>query len=372
MVDFDEMGPEKVIEVFNPKIGMRGFVVIDNTALGPGKGGIRMTPTVTKNEVARLARAMTWKCALADLPFGGGKSGIVANDKQITVKKKHEIVKAFAEALSEISPDKYVAAPDMNIAAEEMRVFARINGPQSATGKPLYMKGLPHELGSTGFGVFHAGAVAAEFMDLQLNGATVAVEGFGNVGMYAAKFFAEAGARLVGVSDSRGVIYNKDGLQFDKLEKVKNKQGSVTAYKPGKVLTNAEIVSMKADILVTAAVPDLIRIGDIARVRAKLIVEGSNIPTSPEVEEHLFKRDVMIVPDFVANAGGVISSYAEYRGMGKKDMFKLVEKKIRKNTNIVLEVANKNNCKVRECAMSIARERVLKECKTCGVPGKKE
>src|SRR3990167_6066456 len=142
---FDGFGPEKIIEVYNPKYGMRGFVVLDNLSLGPGKGGIRMTPSVSMDEVKRLARAMTWKNALADLPFGGAKSGIIADPKNMSQKQKDEMIKAFAESLRLISPKKYVAAPDINTAEHEMAVYAKANGSRkSCTGKPKSMGGLPH------------------------------------------------------------------------------------------------------------------------------------------------------------------------------------------------------------------------------------
>src|SRR3989344_6393055 len=169
MVDWDRYGPEKVIQVYNPKVGMRGVVVLDNLSLGPAKGGIRMTPSVNVDEVARLARAMTWKCSLANLPFGGGKSGIIANPKEISKEKKDEIVAAFAEALKIVCPKLYVAAPDINTAEHEMEVFANAVGSKKAcTGKPKKMGGLPHELGSTGFGVYHATRVALEHMNKKI------------------------------------------------------------------------------------------------------------------------------------------------------------------------------------------------------------
>jgi len=366
MVEFDVFGPEKILEVYSPHVGMRGFVVIDSTALGPGKGGIRMTPSVSVDEVARLARVMTWKNALAELPFGGAKSGIIADDRKISQEKKKEIVEAFSKALKIVCPKMYVAAPDMNMAEEEMRIFAEANGSMKAcTGKPKDMGGIPHELGSTGFGVFHAAVVAAEHMNLDLSKASFAVEGFGNVGWFAAKFLSEKGARLVGTSDSKGVIYNKDGIDFEKLAKVKKERGTVTAYKPGKVLPNKEIISLPVDILITAAVPDLIGIEDVDSIKAKLIVEGSNIPVSKGAEELLDRRDVHVVPDFVANAGGVISSYVEYKGGREKEMFKLVEEKVKKNTALVLDKADEIRKTPREAALEIAKERVAEKCPWC-------
>jgi glutamate dehydrogenase (NAD(P)+) len=368
MVDYDSFGPEKILEVYHPKSGMRGFVVIDSTALGPAKGGVRMTPTVSVEEVSRLARAMTWKNSLADLPFGGGKGGIIGNDKEMSKKEKKEFVEAFADGLKVVCPDHYVSAPDMNMAEEEMRIFANTVGDMKAcTGKPADMGGIPHELGSTGFGVFHSTKVACEHSKLNLKDVTFAVEGFGNVGWFVCKYMTEAGAKLVAVSDSRGVIYDEDGLDFKKLAEVKKKKGTVTEYGSGKVLPGHEIKSVKADILVTAAIPDLINAGDIDEMKFKIIIEGSNIPMLPETEELFHKKGVLIVPDFVANAGGVISSYVEYIGGSVEDMWKMVEEKITKNTENVLTTAEKKKCSPRECAMEIARERVLKKCKICKI-----
>jgi glutamate dehydrogenase (NAD(P)+) len=371
MVNFDEFGPEKIVEVYNAKVGMHGFVVLDNKSLGPCKGGIRMTPSVTIDEVARLARAMTWKCALADLPFGGGKAGIVADDRQISPKKKGEIVKAFAKAIKEVSPNEYIAAPDMNMAKEEIKIYVQANGSKkSATGKPASMGGLPHELGSTGFGVFQAGKLAAEHLNMNIKGATVAVEGLGNVGGFAAEFFSKAGAIVVGISDSKGLIYNAKGLDVKKVEAVKKKTRSVINYKPGKVLPNKDVISLPVDILITAAVPDLIKVHDVPKVKAQLILEGSNIPMTPEVEQKLHDKKKLVIPDFVANAGGVISSYAEYIGKDKNYMFKLLEEKITRNTQAVLDLMKKRECKPRDAALEIAKDRVLRQCKTCKIPDK--
>ncbi|MBI4020616.1 MAG: Glu/Leu/Phe/Val dehydrogenase [Candidatus Aenigmarchaeota archaeon] len=372
MVSFDRFGPEKILEVSNPKVGMHGFVVVDNTALGPGKGGIRMTPTVTIDEVAKLARTMTWKCALADLPFGGAKSGIVADDRQLTPEKKKDLIRAFAEALKPVCPKYYIAAPDMNMGEEEMRVFVEANGSyKSATGKPATMCvrpgekcGIPHEYGSTGFGVYHAGMVALEHLGKDITDVTVAIEGLGNVGSFAAKYFSEAGARLVALSDSKGVLYNKEGIDYAAAVEAKKKSGTVTSCRPGTILPAADIVGVEADVLITAAVPDLITARNVDQVKARLVIEGSNIPTTSELEATLHRRQILVIPDFVANAGGVISSYAEYRGKNPEDMFALVKKKIRKNTALVLKRMGGQT--PREAAMQIARERVLAKCTTCG------
>ncbi len=363
MTEYDNFGPEKVMRVYDPKTGMRGVVVIDNTALGIGKGGIRMTPSVTKNEVALLARIMTWKNALVGIPFGGAKSGIIADDKKISKEEKLKIVKSFSKALKEICPSIYVAGPDMSMAEEEMRVFAEANGSMKAcTGKPKEMGGLPHELGSTGFGVHRAMHVAAKHAGLDLSSAKIAIEGFGNVGSFVARFLKEHdNAKVVAVSDSKGVIYNDGGIDFEKLSQVKKETGSVVNYRPGKPCPCSKIIDLPVDILVPAAIPDLIRSGDVNKIKAKLIVEGSNIPMTPEIEEVLHKKGVLIVPDFVANAGGVISSYVEYNGGTEKEMFDLVDKKITDNTRLVLERSEGRNINPRDAALEIAKERVLEK-----------
>jgi glutamate dehydrogenase/leucine dehydrogenase len=263
--------------------------------------------------------------------------------------------------LRNIAPKIYIAAPDVNTGEEEMRWFVEGNGNfKSTTGKPKDLGGLPHELGSTGFGVYHSTLVATKFSKLDIKSATVAIEGFGNVGSFTAKFLHEAGAKIVAVSDSKGVIYNKDGLDVPKLMEVKKQTGSVINYKPGEVLPNEKIFELPVDILIPAAMPDVINEKNVDKVQAKIVVEASNIPAKPEIEEILHKRGILVVPDFVANAGGVISSYAEYRGYDEKKAFELIEKKIVKNTKMVLKRAKKLNVKPRDAALEIAKERVLK------------
>ncbi|MFH1751417.1 MAG: Glu/Leu/Phe/Val dehydrogenase [archaeon] len=366
MVEFDNFGPEKILTVYNPRVGLKGFVVIDNTAFGPGKGGIRMTKTVSVDEVAGLARAMTWKCILAELPFGGAKSGIVANDKELTPEKKTELVKAFAEAVKVVSPSQYVAAPDMNMAESEMKLIAETNGDmKSVTGKPSSMGGLPHELGSTGFGVFHAALVALEHLGLKPENISFAVEGFGNVGVFASKFLTEKGCKLVAVSDSKGTLYLETGIDFKKLEKVKKETKSVVNYGEGKVLHSSEIVGIKCDLLVTAAIPDLITEANYNKVCCKLIVEGSNIAIDYQTEELLHEKGILVVPDVIANAGGVISSYVEYIGGTEQEMFKLVEEKITKNTKEILEKSKQDSCSPRTTATVIAEKRLMEKCGLC-------
>ncbi|MBS3060327.1 MAG: Glu/Leu/Phe/Val dehydrogenase [DPANN group archaeon] len=364
---FDAYGPAKIVEVYNPRVGMRGILVIDSTALGPGKGGIRMTPTVDKEEVFRLARTMTLKNAMADLPFGGAKSGIIANPHDFSNEKKQEIVAAFAKALRNLSPSEYIAAPDISMAEEEMRTYATANGDlKSCTGKPADLGGIPHELGSTGFGVYHAAKVALAHYGMDISKTTFAVEGFGNVGTFVVKYITENGGNVIAVSDSKGTIINSNGFDYEKLMKTKQEQRTVTAYGEGEVKPPHEILNVQADVLITAAVPDLIKHTDVPNIKFKLIVEGSNIAMKHDVEEALVKKGVHIIPDFVANAGGVISSYVEHIGGTPEQMFKLVEDKIINNTKLVFEQMKKTKTECARCtATDIALARVKEKCDIC-------
>ncbi|MBI5224871.1 Glu/Leu/Phe/Val dehydrogenase [Candidatus Micrarchaeota archaeon] len=354
----DEFGPEYVVNVYDPKTGMEGVLVIDNTARGPGKGGIRLVPDVTTQEVYRLARAMTWKNALADIPFGGAKAGIRGDPKKID---KAAFMRAFGEKLRPLIPGKYIAGPDMNTTETEMKIFADAVGTlKAATGKPSSVGGLPHELGSTGFGVAHSTLVSLDFFGMEPQKTKVAIEGYGNVGVFTAKFLAEKGVKIVAVSDSKGTIYNELGLDVKTLESVKHKTGSVINYKPGKVIKGEDLFSLPVDVLIPGARPDVINDSNKMGVKAKLIIEAANIPMTDKVEMELEKRGIKIIPDFVANAGGVISSYVETIGGSPESMFKTVEEKIKKNTLTVLKHAKEMKITHREAALQIAKERVQK------------
>jgi glutamate dehydrogenase (NAD(P)+) len=365
----DTFGPEYVLEVYDPKLGMTGFLVIDNTALGPGKGGIRMTADVTKEEVFRLARTMTWKNSLAGIPFGGAKAGIVT-PKNITPERKKQFVQSFARALKPLTPARYIGGPDVNSGEKEMQWFADETGTwRSVTGKPSdfcalrpdgkgCMCGLPHELGSTGFGVAQAAKVAAGFAGVRLQGATVAIEGFGNVGTLTFKFLKEMGATIVAVSDSRGAAYRSAGLDEKTLHDLKAKGKSVADHPGAEKMERDALFGLAVDILIPAAVTDVINDGNKDKIKARIIVEGSNIAMREDIEDELWKKGITIVPDFVANAGGVISSYAEYEGMNPDQMFALVEEKIVGATRSVLEESRKKKMNPRLVAMAMAQKRV--------------
>ncbi|MEM5877978.1 MAG: Glu/Leu/Phe/Val dehydrogenase [candidate division WOR-3 bacterium] len=364
MQGFDEWGPEKIIQTYDPKTKMVGILVIDNTALGPGKGGIRMTPTVTVDEVFRLARTMTWKNALAELPFGGAKAGIVADPKNMSEEHKVEIIKSFARSLKQVCPSIYVAGPDVNTNEESMKWFVEEIGDKKAcTGKPKEMGGLPHELGSTGFGVAHATKVALKYLNKDLSETKIAIEGYGNVGTFAHKFLELWGGKIVAVSDSKGGIYSENGLNYNNLMKTKNQTGSVVNYENGKKIENKDIFELDVDVLIPAALPDVINESNWSNVKAKIIVEAGNIVMKEDIEAKLHEKGVIVVPDFAANAGGVISSWVEYIGKDEDFMFKTVEEKITKNVDLVLEKSHEENKKPRDAALEIAKERVKKAMK---------
>jgi len=350
----DEYGPEMIVHVYDPKTKMEGIVVIDNTAIGPAKGGVRLVPDITVEEVYGLARAMTWKNALAGIPFGGAKSGIKAPGN---APNKAELVRAFSEKIAQLVPSKYVPGPDMNIGENEMAIIANTIGTkQASTGKPASMGGLPHELGSTGYGVFLATEVALEYAKIPIAGATVALEGFGNVGTFTTKFLTEKGAKVIAVSDSKGTVYLESGLSYETLMQVKKEKGTVTAYPGAKVLPASDLFGIKCDVLIPGARPNVIRADNMGAIKAKVLVEAANIPMTPDIELALVKRGIVVVPDFVANAGGVISSYVEFIGGTEQQMFAMVKEKITTNTRLVFERAKGGD--LRSAALEIAKERV--------------
>lgn len=349
----DELGPEKIFHLYDPHSGLRGFVVVDNTAAGPAIGGVRMAADVSVEEVFRLARAMTLKNAAAGLAHGGGKAGIIADPRS---DQKPALIRAFARAIREVVD--YIPGPDMGTDESCMaRIFDEIH---RAVGLPRVLGGIPlDEIGATGYGLAQCAEVAARFRELKLKGAAVAIEGFGNVGRPAARFLEERGARLVAASDSRGAIYNPDGIDVERLSELKRKGGSVVQYEGGKKLSQAELLTLPCDILIPAARPDCIRADNASQIKARLILQGANIPATAEAESILHQRGILVVPDFIANAGGVICAAVEYRGGTQQAAFEQIAEKIRSNTEIVLSRSHDAGEEPRRAAVELARERVL-------------
>lgn len=375
----DKFGPEYVVRVKDPKIGMEGFMVIHNTAIGIGKGGIRLMPQVSEEEVYRLASTMTWKNAMAGIPFGGAKSGLRwpimgkngKMDTSLATKKK--LLESFARAIKPFLFNKYIAGPDVNSGETEMQWFVEATGNWGdATGKPArycvgkgktLKCGIPHEYGSTGFGVAQAAKIAAEMKKVPIKGATVSIHGFGNVGTFAYKFLTEMGAKVVAIADAQGVVHMPEGFDSKKVEKIIKDRKSITAYPGAKTIEASAFWSVPVDIMIPASVTDVIHEGNYKGIKAKIIVEGGNIPMREPIEEELAKKGILIVPDFVANAGGVISSYAEHMGYSPEKMFKLVEERIGRAVREVLAKSIKTKRNPRQVAVELAKAKVASAMK---------
>ncbi len=356
----DNLGPELVIRIWNPKISLKAYAIIDNTTLGIAKGGIRMTPYVTEEEVFKLARAMTLKNALAELPFGGGKSGIVADPRS---SNKEILVRAFARALRHILGKIYVAGPDMGMNQNDMAIIVdELDNLKAVTGKPLELGGIPHDLGYTGYGVYISVKIALEKLGLKIEDASFAIHGFGDVGSNFARFVYENNGKVVAVADSKGVIYCKEGIDVEKLMKVKKEKGSVIYYENADEMHRDpdNLINYEVDVLVPASKANLITEENVNVVKSKIIAEGANIPLTIKAEEILWKKDVLILPDIIANAGGVISSYAEWINATPKQAFKLVEERIARNVKLILDKAERLNEHPRKVAERIALERINK------------
>jgi len=367
--EIDEWGPEKVLQVYDPDTGMKGVLVIDNTSTGPGKGGIRFAESVTPAEVFKLARTMTWKCASAGLPFGGAKGGIIANSNKVN---QVEWMKSFAKMIRPYCPSQYIAATDVGTTELDMAVFAHeIGDMRACTGKPQELGGIPHELGTTGYGVSVALRTALDFLkdikrkglkasrplldltnnlDKKSNEIKVVIQGFGNVGSFTAKFLNDLDIKVVGVSDISGFVYDEKGLEIpqlmrdmsdksklsDLLSDNNNQQYQHHSYD---ILDKDEIFNVDSDIFIPAALTGVINdktAPNLLKNNVKIIVEGANIPTTPSADQYLVANNVMIIPDFLANSGGVIGSFVEYQGRTEKEAFDLIEYKITNNVKRAL------------------------------------
>jgi glutamate dehydrogenase (NAD(P)+)/glutamate dehydrogenase (NADP+) len=348
----DDLGPAKVVHIYDPCCELKAIVVIDNVACGPSIGGVRMATDVSTEEVFRLARAMTLKNAAAGLPHGGGKSAILANPKACD---KQRLMRAFAKAIRDLAD--YIPGPDMGT-DETCMAWAK-DEIERAVGLPRVLGGIPlDEIGATGYGLAACAEVAAASCELELQGAAVAIEGFGNVGRHAARYLVEKGAKLVAASDTGGTLYDPQGIDVDELAEVKAKTGSVTAYGGGKKLRNTDIFALHCDILVPAARPDCIHADNAQQIKAKLILQGANIPATAEAERILHERGVLNIPDFICNAGGVICASVEYHGGTERDALEDIREKIIRNTREVLLRSLEERLEPRTAAVGMARERV--------------
>ncbi len=298
-----------------------GFRVQYNQVLGPFKGGIRYHPDVTLEEVRALAAWMTWKCAVIGLPYGGAKGGVICNPKELSPSELERLTRRFTSEISIIiGPQKDIPAPDVytdaQVMAWVMDTFSMNEGysvPGVVTGKPLVIGGSKGREEATSRGTMYATREAAKNLGLDLAGATIAVQGYGNVGYNAARLFSEeCGSKIIAVSDSRGGVYNPGGIDPMEVKAFKDKTGSVVGFPGTKPLTNEGLLEVECDILIPAALEGAITASNAPRIRAKIVAEGANGPTTPEADEILFKRGITVIPDILCNAGGVTVSYFEW------------------------------------------------------------
>lgn len=363
----DEWGPEKVLQVYDPDTGMKGVLVIDNTSTGPGKGGIRFAEGTTPLDVFKLARTMTWKCAAAGLPFGGAKGGIIADPNKVD---RVAWVKSFAKMIRPYCPRQYIAATDIGTTELDMAIFAHeIGDMRACTGKPSELGGIPHELGTTGYGVTTALETALEVLlelkaiHIQRDKIKVSIQGFGNVGSFTARFLDSAGIKVVAISDVSGLVYNKDGLNIPRLMidmKGKSILSDLDSYD---ILDKNQIFEFDSDIFIPAAMGNVIIDETVTKLLdhgVKIIVEAANLPTSPKADEYLNSNGVWLIPDFLANAGGVIGSFVEYQGRTEKEAFDLIRYKISKNIKNILTQAIMNEENPRVLALDMSKQRVYR------------
>lgn len=361
----DDWGPEKVVVVSHRRSGMKGVLVVDNTARGIGKGGTRMSPGVSVAEVARLARVMTWKWAGVDLFYGGAKAGIVADPAS---PDKEAVLRAFARALSNEVPREYVMGLDMGLTESDAAIIQDELGDRgAAVGTPEQLGGVAYDkLGVTGYGVAEATDAAAQHLGLPLAGARVAVQGFGAVGRAAAARFAELGATLVAVSTAHGALHDPSGLDTGDLRSAAAEHGDhfVTRHNSGTALPPGAELTVDCDILIPAALQDVITRTTAHEVKARLVVEGANLPTSAAAQSVLADRGITVVPDFVANAGGVVAAAfamdARYSGFRPETagIFTSISTKLRANTAAVLAEAERRNLTPHAAGRSLSEARV--------------
>ena len=343
------------------------YVVYHCAARGPPcKGGVRMSSDVTLEETIQLAEIMTHKNALMDLPFGGGKAAIVA-DSQLPPEAKEILVRGFAHEIRyELVSGNYVPAPDLGTSPREMAViFSETHIRESVTGKPVGIGGLPGRKEATGYGVSVVTRRAVrEFLGSEISDITVGVQGFGNVGSWTSTFLAQKGAKIVAITDRRGGILQREGIDIEGLRRYSEKQGSVKGY-GGKELSSEELFGLDVDVLIPAAIGSVITKENAGKVKARLIVEGANAPITKEADEVLQKKGIAVAPDILANAGGVVASYDEWR-KGKSgtktkrdETYKTIKGTLLDVFEEVLDYSSKEKTPLRKSALALAATRLL-------------
>ena len=380
--------PKKVLTVSLPvkmdngKIKVfTGFRSQHNDFRGPHKGGIRYHPDVTIEEVKALSMWMTWKCAIVNVPFGGGKGGIICDPKRLSADEKERLTRRYAYAISEIiGPGKDIPAPDVYTTGKEMAqimdVFSMMHGqaePAVITGKPLAVGGSLARNVATGLGVAYCVREAAKKVGLRLKGAKVVIQGYGNAGTFSAEYIEKMGAKVIAVSDSKGSIINSKGLDSKKVLDYKNKHGSVVGYPGSKKISTEQLLTTPCDVLVPAALENQITPQIARNIHCKIIAEAANGPTTPEADEILYKKKIMVIPDILANSGGVCISYLEWVQNLQRyywtfnEVAGKMEQHIVSGFNDTYTLSKKHKVDMRNASMVLAVGRVLEAYEARGL-----
>jgi len=350
-------------------------------ARGPFKGGIRYHPKMTLQEITALSMLMTWKCAIADIPYGGAKGGVCVDSKKLSMFELERLTRRYVSLIFDyLGPHRDIPAPDMYTDAQTMAwimdTYSQLKGyrvPESVTGKPVEIGGSWGRIEATGRGVIHCIKQAAENNGLKLKGASVAIQGFGNVGYYAAEAAREIGCKVIAVSDSTGGIFYQDGLNPAAVLAHKEKTLSVQNFEGCKDITNEELLELQCDILIPAALENQITCNNADKIKAKMVAEAANGPTTPEADNALFEKGICLIPDILANSGGVTVSYFEWVQNLTREQWPLekvnrkLEEKMTKAFNDVEALAEKEESDMRTGALMLGVGRVANAIKTLGL-----
>jgi glutamate dehydrogenase (NAD(P)+) len=355
------------IEVFE------GFRVVHNINLGPAKGGIRYSMDVHLDEVKALAAWMTWKCAVSNIPFGGGKGGIKCDPRSMSANEVERLTRAYTRAMIDVfGPEKDIPAPDMGTGPREMAwlmdQYSKLVGyssPAVVTGKPLVMGGSKGRVEATGRGVMVATRSAMLKMGLNPFKSTCAVQGFGNVGSISAKLIEQQGLKILAISDVTGGYYNPNGINVDEaIAYSKANKGQLDGFPGAEKISNDQLLELDVDVLVPAAMEDQITKHNAARIKAKLIVEGANGPVSASADDILHEKGIMVVPDILANAGGVTVSYFEWvqNRLGyfwtEERVNRRADRNMKESFEQVYQASLQHNCSMRIAAYVVAIDKV--------------
>ncbi len=358
----------------------QGFRVQYNDALGPMKGGVRFYPVQSLESVRALAALMTWKCSLHGLPLGGSKGGVICNTRELSKKELERLSRAYVRGIySFIGPRRDIPAPDVGTnatvmawMADEYSCLAKENVFGIVTGKPLFLGGSAGREEATARGGWYAIREAAKSIGLELAGARVAVQGFGNVGYHAARLAAAFGCRLVAVSDSKGGILKEEGLVPEAVQEHKAKSDSVVGFPGAKNISNQELLELDVDLLVPAALEGAITAANADRIRARIVAEMANGPTTHEADTVLSKRGIHLIPDILCNAGGVIVSYFEMVqnfdlwSWDEADINRLLDRKMVQAYDAVRKTSQKEKFNMRQAAYVVAVKRLVEAMRTRG------